>query len=120
MHQTGEGVLAEHVDARVQLDLAGAVHEVEERGLARAAPRGDTPGDAVGVLGLLACGEVIVGGEDRRDRLRVRERVGERLGIGRSQPLRLRAALGDQLVQAVRGAAVGLGLVVAAHSGETT
>ncbi len=49
-----EALLAEHVDARVQLDLAGAVDEVQERGLAGAAPRGEPPGDAVALLGLLA------------------------------------------------------------------
>ena len=54
--QARERVLAEHVDARVQLHLAGAVDEVEERRLARATPRGDPAGDAVFVLGLLAGG----------------------------------------------------------------
>ena len=54
MLSRAKALLAEHVDARVQLDLAGAVDEVEERGLARAAPRGDPAGDAVCVLGLLA------------------------------------------------------------------
>ena len=34
-----------------------------------AAARGDAPGDAVGVLGFLAGGEVLVGGEDVGDRL---------------------------------------------------
>jgi hypothetical protein len=38
----------------VQLDLACAVDEVEEGGLARAPPRGDPAGDPVGILGLLA------------------------------------------------------------------
>ena len=118
--QSREGLLAEHVDARVQLDLARAVDEVEERGLARAPPRGDPAGDAVGILGLLAGGQVGVGVEDRRDRLCCGERVGERLRVGLLQPVCLRAALGDQLVQAVPGAAVRLGLVVAAHRGEIT
>ena len=76
--QPREGLLAEHVKARVQLDLAGAVDEVEERGLARTAPRGDAPGDAMVLLGLLAGLQMLVGVEDRRDRLDVRERVGER------------------------------------------
>ena len=58
-----ERVPAEHVDARVELDLARAVDEIEERGLARIPPRGDPAGDAVFVLGLLTVREVLVGGE---------------------------------------------------------
>jgi len=52
----------------VELDLAGAVDEVEKRHLAGLAAGGDAPGDAVGVLGLLAGGEVRVGDEDAVDR----------------------------------------------------
>ena len=39
--QALEALLAEHVHARVQLDLAAAVDEVQERRLARAAARGE-------------------------------------------------------------------------------
>ena len=79
--QPRERLLAEHVDSRVQLHLARAIDEVEERGLAGAAPRGDPAGDAVCVLGLLAVGQVSVGVEDRRDRLCPRVRVGKRLRV---------------------------------------
>ncbi len=64
-----ERVRAEHVRARVQLDLAAAVDQVEERGLAGAAAGGDAPGDAMGVLGLLADLQVLVGGAHVSDRL---------------------------------------------------
>ncbi len=92
---------AEHVGARVQLDLAAAVDEIEERGLAGAAARGDAPGDAVGILGLLPHLQLLVGGAHLCDRLDVREGVGGDLGALRAQALRLGAALGDQLGQAV-------------------
>ena len=117
--QPREGVLAEHVHTRVQLDLAGPVDEIEERSLAGAPPRGDPTRNPVGVFGLLARGQVDVGVENRRDRLYAGERVGESLGVGLLQPVRLRAPLGDQLRQAVP-CAVRLGIVGAAHRGEVT
>ncbi len=96
--------VAEHVDARVQLDLAGAVDEVEERRLAGAAARGEPPGDAVALVGLLAGRQVLVGGAGRpRSARRRRTRSGNALGLGLAQPLRLRPPLGDQLGQAVPG-----------------
>jgi hypothetical protein len=65
----------------VQLDLAGAVNEVEERGAAGAAPRREASGDTMDLLGLLAVGQVRVGGEERLDRLDAREAVRERAGV---------------------------------------
>ena len=56
--QALERLLAEHVDARVQLHPAGAVDEVEERRLALAAAGGEPAGDADAVLGLLAVGQL--------------------------------------------------------------
>ena len=59
--QALERLLAEHVEARVQLHPAGAVDEVEERRLALAAAGGEPAGDADAVLGLLAVGQRVVG-----------------------------------------------------------
>src|ERR1700722_799229 len=96
-------LLAEHVLAGVELDLAGAVDEVEEGRLARAAPRRNPPGDAMALVRFLAGLEMLVGRRDRRDGLDIGERVRESAWIGRAQPLALGAALGDQLGQAVFG-----------------
>ena len=68
---------AEHVRARVELDLAGAVAEVDEGGLAVAAARDHAAGDAVMGVGLLAVGEALVGGAHAVDRLPPREVVRE-------------------------------------------
>ena len=94
-----EALLAEDVHAGVQLDLAGAIDEVEERGLAGAAARGDASRDAVALVGFLAGLQVLVGGQDRVDRLDARERVRERARVGFAHALGLRAALGDQLAR---------------------
>ncbi len=59
-----EGVGAEDVEAGVQLDLAAAIDEVEEGGAACAPARGEPPGDAMDVLGLLTGLEVGIGVED--------------------------------------------------------
>ena len=56
VEQARHPLLAEHVDARVQLHPARAVDEVEERGLALAAARGEPAGDARAVVGLLPGG----------------------------------------------------------------
>ena len=52
--QALERLLPEHVDARVQLQAAAAVDEVEEGRLALAAARGEPAGHAHAVLRLLA------------------------------------------------------------------
>ena len=59
LEQALEGLLAEHVEARVQLDLPAAIDEVEEGGLALAAARGEAPGDTVDGVGFLAGDEVL-------------------------------------------------------------
>ncbi len=76
-------VLAEHVEPRLQLDLAAAVAEVDEGRLAHPAPAHDPAGDAVGAVGLLAGLEAVVLGPHRR-----RSRCGRRTcaGTGRSRP----------------------------------
>ncbi len=99
--QALEGVLAEHVLAGVELDLAAAVNEVEEARPAAPADRQDASGHAVAVVGLLAGLQVLVVRQHPLDRLDVRELVGEGLGVGLPQPLTLGAALLDQLLQAV-------------------
>ena len=65
VEQPRHGLLAEHVDARHQLDPARAVDDVEERRLALAAARGEAPRDAGAVLGLLAVGQRLVRRLDR-------------------------------------------------------
>src|SRR4029453_17248242 len=54
------GVVAELVHPRLDLDLAGAVLQVEERRLAVAAARGQPPGHPVAALCLLALLEAFV------------------------------------------------------------
>ncbi len=64
-----EGLLAELVAAGVGLDLAAQVADVEEGGLAVAAPADQPPGDPVAVLGVLALAQRlrVVGGQDVAD-----------------------------------------------------
>ena len=85
--------VAEHVLARVQLDPAGAVGEVEERGLAVAAPAGQAAGEPDGLVGLLAVLQPGVALEHFGDRRAVAELVRERIDAG-----------GAQLVELARGA----------------
>ena len=118
--QSLEPLWAEHVDARVQLDLARPIDQVEERGLARTPPRCDTAGDTVGILGLLTGPEMPIGVQNRGDGLGVCKRVGKRLGVGIAQALGLGPPLGDQLGQAVASRLLGRGALGSAHSGETT
>ena len=96
-----EALGAEHVDARVQLDLAGAIDEIQERSLAGAAPRRDAARDAVALVGFSAVLKVLVGDQNRVDRLDVGEGVRKRAVVLRAQAFTLGAPLGDQLVQAV-------------------
>ena len=92
-----ERLVAEHVAARLELDPARAVVEVEERHLALAAAGVQAAGDAHADVGLLAGFESLVrslGVGDRRDvRVGVRERVDPRL----PQCLELAAADGEQI-----------------------
>ena len=84
-------LLAEQVGASVQLDPPGSVVEVDERRLAVAAAGMDATGDAVGEIGLLAIGEVVVRAVDALDRDDARELVWERLDAIRPQLLELLA-----------------------------
>ena len=54
-----EGLVAEDVPLGVELELALAVHEVDERGAALVAPRDHPPGHAIGAVALLARLEVV-------------------------------------------------------------
>ena len=102
--QRVELLVAEHVGARVELDPAGAVDEVEERRLAVAAPRGDPAGDPVGGVGLLAGVEALVRGahaaisvaavEVVRERARPRPRAGARASRAARRARAARALLG--------------------------
>ena len=65
--------------ARLELDLARAVDEVEEGDLSHVAVGGDPPGDAVRGLGLLAVLQAVVFGADGRDLHAAVELVRERL-----------------------------------------
>ena len=85
-----ERLVAEHVLARVHLDPAGAVDQVEEGGAAVPAAGGQPAGDAVGGVGLLARLEVAVRGVDGRDRHDALERVRERVDPLLAQALELR------------------------------
>ena len=67
--------------------------------------------DAVALVGFLAHLQVLIGTEHRCDRLDARERVGEGARVSLAQPLALRAALGDQLGEAVLGGLCWLGIV---------
>ena len=79
----------ELVDARLELDPAGAVDEVEERHLALAAAGGEATGDAMRDVGLVARAQALVSGADRRDRLDAVVLVRERLDAGRPQRVEL-------------------------------
>ena len=89
---------AEHVGARLQLQAARAVDEVEEGHLALAAARGEAAGDTVRHVGLLPVGEPRVRGKHVRGRLDARELVREGVDAVGAQLLELRAPDGEQLV----------------------
>src|SRR4051812_15177967 len=95
-------LLAELVDARLELDAPGAIDQIEERHLALAAARGEPPGDAVARVGLLAIAELGVrlghGGGRDDTRIRVRERV-DALG---AQALELGAPRREQVAWLVQ------------------
>ena len=83
------GLLAEQVLAGVQLDLAAAVAEVEEAGLAVAAAGDDPPGDPVARLGLDPRRQPLVRGPHLGDVLAPGELVRERLDPRLADPLQL-------------------------------
>ena len=89
--------IAELIDARLDLDLAGAVAQVEEGGLAVLALRDEAAGDAIAVAGLLARLDSFMGFAHRGDFGAIRKAVGVRLDSGLAQPLELRPPLGEQV-----------------------
>ena len=97
-----EGLFAEQVRARVQLDLAAAVDEVEERRLAVAAARGQPPREPVGVLGLIAGLEALVAGQHLGDRRVIPEARRERIHAGLAKLVELLPPLGEQAIFVVR------------------
>ena len=82
----------------MQLDLAGAVDQVQERRPAGPAARREPTGDAVALVGFLTGGQVLVGRQDRVDRLDAANAWGKARVVALAQPLELRPPLGDQLV----------------------
>src|SRR6202161_3385615 len=87
-------LLAEHVLAGVELDLAGAIDEVQERCSTGAAACRDPTGDAMALVRFLAGLQVLVGRNDRRDRLDVGGSVRERGWVGRAHALAAWGAVG--------------------------
>ena len=88
---------AEHVDAGLELDAARAVVEIQERHLALAAARRQTPGDAVRDLGLLARRQPLVGGAHRRDRLDPANSCGNGSTPAARSALELAPAVGENV-----------------------
>ena len=92
-----EALLAELVDARMQLDAPRAVDEVEERRAPRLAPRRDPPRDAVRDRRLLPGRQPLVRRQHGRDRLDPVEVMRERLNPLRPQALELRPPSGQHI-----------------------
>src|SRR5262249_23454266 len=90
-------LLAEDIGLRLQLDARRAVVEVEERHLALAAAGVQAPGDAVAVLGVLAGGQALVGGVDRRHRDDARIGVWEGFDAVGAETFELLPPRGEQL-----------------------
>ena len=84
-----EAAVTEHVLARVQLDAAGAVVEVDEGGATVAAAGVDAPGYAIGAVGLLPGLEVGVLFVHARGRHHAVELMRKRLDAGGAEPLEL-------------------------------
>ena len=97
VEQRAQRLLAEHVDARVQLHAPGAVVEVEEGRLALAAAGVQAPGDAHAVVGLVARLERLVRRLGLGDRAHPRVGVGERLDAVLAERLELAPPGGEQL-----------------------
>ena len=85
------GLRAEQILAGVELDLAAAVAEVEEAGLAVAAAGDDPARDPVPRVGLDPGRQALMGGAHLGDVLPLGELVRKRLDPGLSQPLELLA-----------------------------
>ena len=89
--------LAELVEASLDLDLPGAVAEVEEGGLAVTAAGAQPAGDPVAVIRLGAGLEALVGLPDRGDLGPAREGVREGLDPRLAQALELCPSLGEKV-----------------------
>ena len=92
-----ERLLAEQVLAGVELDLAAAVAEVEEGGLAVAAAADDPAGDAMAGLGLDARRQPLVRGAHLGDVLAFVEPVRERVDARLAHPLELLAPVAEDV-----------------------
>jgi hypothetical protein len=101
-------LVTQHVDARLELDPPRPVLEIQECHLALAASRGETTGDAVRDVGLLARRQALVGGADRRDGLDPAELMRERLDPGCAQRLELAPTVGEDVREPVPPIPVGL------------
>ena len=97
VEQARHRLLAEDVGAGLQLDAPRAVVEVEEGHLALAAAGVQAPGHAVVRVGVLARGQVGVGGVDGADRRHAREGVRERLDAVGAESLELRPPRREEL-----------------------
>ena len=98
LEQARHALLAELVDARLQLDAPRAVVEVQEGHLPLAAPGVQAPGDAVARVGVLARGQVGVRGLDVGDRHDAGELVRERVDPVGAEAVELLAPRGEELV----------------------
>ena len=103
VRQAAELLLAEHVLPAEQLDAPGAVDEVEERGLALPAARGDAAGHADAHVGLTAGLEVVVALARLRDRDDAVELVRERVDARGADLLQLAPSGGEDLCFAAAG-----------------
>ena len=100
----------------MDLDLPGAVAEVEERGLAVPAAGGHPAGDAVGGVGLLAGGEALVRSPDLGDLGAVGVLVRERLDPRLAQALELRPPFGENLRLGLLGLTHGASLTPGSYA----
>src|SRR5437763_2247006 len=96
--QALEALLPELVDARLKLDPAGAVDQVQEGHAALAAPGAKPAGDPVRTGGLIAGLEPAVRIAHRHDRLDPFEAVWERIDACGPQRLELRPPRREKLV----------------------
>ena len=96
------GLGAEQVLAGVELDLAGAVAEVEEAGLAVAAAADDPARDPVPGVGLDPRRQALVGGAHLGDVLAFVEAVRERLDAALAQALELLPPVAEDVGELLR------------------
>jgi hypothetical protein len=95
LEQLAHAVLAQLVDSRLELDLAGAIEQVQKGHPALATARRDPSGDPVADVGFLTRGEASVVLSNRADRLDPVELVRERIDAGVAERLELATAIGE-------------------------